>query len=483
MAIARIASNTLFVLVLASLAACHGQDLYGAAPPDVGSPGDLGATPGGQQDIGYVRDLIAQGGVPVSSAIAVEGLLSEHDLPAKGPACDSVLCLRPALGRAPSLETGETEYWIQIGMASGLGEFSRPPLDLVVVIDKSSSMSIDMDETNEAVVRLIEQLGPEDRLAVLAFDDQLHTIAEFGELDDAAALMADVRGIRASGGFEIARATREAYEILAQAGDDPRRLRRVVLLSCGYPSIHPDLEDPYSEMVLGRGYEGIGLSFFGVLLGYDSRLAKLLGTAWGGSYGYIQSLEQIEKVFDEDFDFMMTPLAYDLAFRMEVGERFEIARLYGIPADADGEARPAFEVATAFPSRRRGAIAVRLTPAGGGEEEGKLVSEVSLSYLPEPAIGGEGAIEETSAVTIPDGIGDDEAYWATGGVRKLAALVNMAERMKAAVDAYHEGDPSGADAILAELVEHLAAEAEALDDDDLAAELDLLEALRANMAR
>ena len=476
----RLAYASLLSLALGALAACGAHESAGHPPIGNGNGnGDLGATPGGVQDIGYVRDVIHGGGVPFAEDIAVEGLISEHDIPSRGGACDSIVCLRPALGRAPSLETGEMEYWVQIGLASGLGEFERPPLDLAVLIDKSASMSIDMEETNEAVTRLIDKLGPDDRLAVIAFDSEVHTLHELGPVRDAEALKADVSAIEASGGFDLMRGTRAGYEVLEEAGHDPDRLRRVVLLSCGYPSLNQRFDDPYSDLVLSRGQEGIGLSFFGVLLGYDSRLAELLGKAWGGSYGYLESLSKIEQVFDENFDFMMTPLAYDLAFRMEVGDRFELARLYGIPGDDEGEPRPQFEVATVFPSRGGGAIAARLAPADGRGDS--LVGEVSLSYVGETAVGGKGAIEQTDALTIPDTVGDGESYWATGGVRKLAALVNMAEQMRAAVDAYHGGDPEAAGAIVVELIDYLEAEVEALEDDDLEDELELLEALLENL--
>lgn len=459
----------------------HGGGGSGSAGTPPGGS-DIGATPGGAQDIGYARDLIAGGEVPGGDALTVEGLLSEHDIPTTGPACDSLICLRPALGRAPALSTGDNEYWIQIGLTSGIEDFERPPLDLVVAIDKSQPMSIDMDETNEAVTRLIDQLGPDDRLAVIAFDTEVHTIHEFGAVRDKDAVQADVRAIRADGGFNINKGTEAAYDILYDnTEEDPDRLRRVVLLSCGYPSIDSDFDDPYSERVLRAGEDGIGMTFYGVLLGYSGQLADLLGEAWGGSYGYIESLDKVEQIFDEDFDLMMTPLAYDLQFEMEIGDRFELAEVYGIPGDGADGAEQGFDVATVFPSRGDGAMAARLRPAAP-EETDKLVSDVSLSYLPETAVGGEGVHDQTERVTRPENVGDDESHYQSDGVRKLVALVNMAESMKAVGEAYHDGEIEEAEGLVLELLEYLETEAESLDDDDIEEEVDLIEALADNIA-
>ena len=70
---------------------------------DMASSPGMGATPGGVKDMGTARELIAQGQVPPSEAFLVEGMFSEHDLPLDGPSCQRTLCLRAALGWAPTV--------------------------------------------------------------------------------------------------------------------------------------------------------------------------------------------------------------------------------------------------------------------------------------------------------------------------------------------------------------------------------------------
>jgi len=465
----------LLALSLLLAAGCHtGMNDVGAG----GSPGgggDLGATPGGAQDIGYARELIEMGQVPPADVISVEGLLSEHDLPTLGPPCDSLLCSRPALAVAPSIETGETAWWLHLGLTSGLpADFERPPVDLVVAIDKSSSMSIDMIETTEAVARLIGKLGADDRLAVLTFDDTVSELHPLGPVEDAAALAAAVRAIPPVGGWNLDQAVARAYDIAAAAGGEGR-LRRVMVLSCGYPALAADYSDSFSQMVHEGARQGIGLSFFGVLLGYSDQLGDLLGAAHGGSYYYLDSLARVVEVFDHDLDFMITPLAYDLRFALEVGKGFRIERVYGIPGDEAGAPSAELEVATAFLSRRRGGLVARLSRVG---EDAASLGSVALEYRPEPALGYTAAEEQVAEIAAPDG---DDPHYASPGVRKAAALVNQAEGMIRACAAYHAGDPASAADILDRLLELLRADAAALDDSDLAAEVALVEKLRDNV--
>jgi Ca-activated chloride channel family protein len=442
-----------------------------------GGGGDLGATPGGAQDIAYAREQIAMGQVPVAEVISVEGLLSEHDLPTIGDPCEAPLCTRPAIGVAPSIETGQRSYWLHLGMTSGLGaDFQRPPLDLVVAIDTSSSMSVDMTETTEAVARLIGKLRQDDRIAVFAFDDDIRDLHELGPVTDADALVAKVRALRADGGWNIDAAAQHAFAIAgASPADD--RLERVMMLSCGYPAVSADGSDPFSALVMQHARNLVGLSFFGVLLGYDGGLGDLLGKARGGSYYYLDSLERTVEVFDRDFDLMVTPLAYDLRMALDVGDGFRVERIYGVPGDDAGQPRLELDVATAFLSRRRGGIVARLSRL---EPDSEAVGAVDLSYSPEPAMGWSQAETQSAPIAAP--WGDDGSHYQSSGVRKAALLVNQAEGMIAACADYHAGDIAGARAQLEQLLQLMRPEAEDLAEDAIAAEVALVEKLLANMS-
>lgn len=472
----------LSLLLLAPACGVGGADLDdfggdGAGGGGGGDGGDVGATPGGAKDIAYARELIASGEVPAAEVISVEGLLSEHDLPSVGDPCGSPLCIRPALGVAPSLESGQRSYWLHLGMASGLGaDFQRPPLDLVVAIDKSESMEVDMTETAEAVVRMIGKLRQDDRIAVFAFDADVHDLHELGPVADPDALVAKVRALRAGGGWDVQRAANHAFAIAGSSPADDR-LERVMVLSCGYPGVNADCSDEFSQLVMQHGGNLVGLSFFGVLLGYDGGLGNLLGKARGGSYYYLDSLERTIEVFDRDFDFMVTPLAYDLRMALDVGDGFRLERIYGIPGDDAGEPRAELDVATAFPSRRGGGIVARLSRVDPDSQD---IGEVSLSYSPEPALGW-GQVEPQSApIAVP--WGDDGDHYQSSGVRKAAFLVNQAEGMIDACADYHSGDRAGAAAQLEQLLELMRPEADGLAEDAVAAEVVLVEKLLANIS-
>lgn len=461
-------------------------DGYELGPPGGGGPGGGGGgggvTPGGAQDIGYARDIIANGGVPQATDIPVEGLLSEHDLPTTGAPCEDLLCIRPALGVAPSLELGTQSYWIQVGMLTGLAQpLERPPIDLVVVIDRSSWMSIDIAETNEAVSRLIEKMTPEDRLAVLYFNDTTQLLHPLEPVTDAQALINQVQAIEATGSWNYMPAIQEAYLMLNEAGNDPNRMRRVAFLTCGYPPIQKNgdgqFTDEFSQIVQSGASQRIGMTILGVILGWDANVSEMLGKTRGGSYSYLETLEKVETVFDDDLNYLLTPVAYDLSMSINPGARFELERTFGIPGDAAGVPASSIQVATAFTSRRRGAIFARLELVHDSEpDEG--CADVSLAYTPESAHGWTGDFSATEHIAQP---GNEDDHYESLGVRKGVFLINQAERMAAACGEYHAGHVDEALAILEELHAYMTAENADMAEEPLETEIALVAQLIENM--
>jgi len=464
------------------LAAC--SDVPGGSVDSIGEGGGWGGTsgggidPGGAQDIGAAREVINNGGVPDGNVITVEGLLSEHDVSTIGAPCNSLICLRPATGVAKSLETGNLERWVHIGMTTALdpATFQRPPVDLVVAIDKSSSMTIDMAETTEAVARLVGHMRADDRIAVLAFDDTVHVVHELGAVADPAALQGQVRALQANGSWDIGMAMESAYGRLAEP--TPGRIRHVIVLSCGYPQISATADDPASMLIRDRGTAGVGITFVGVLLGWDPNLAALLGKTNGANYYYLGDLDRVKEVFDQDADLIIAPIAYDLSLGLSVPQDWKLARMYGIPGNADGTPANGYEIATAFLSRRRGSIVARLEWKGGGNAPATM-GTIALDYRPEPALGWSAAEQQSADATtgMPDA---DGTYYAGPGVHKATMLVNMAVQMREGCNKY-TSDKTTARTIIRTLRDYLVEEQTKVMAPDMDMEIELVSKLLANM--
>jgi Ca-activated chloride channel family protein len=420
--------------------------------------GEVGATTGGQKDIGQARAAVAAGHVPSPGMIVTEGLLSEHDFPTEGGPCTERFCARPAAARFKSLATGQDELFVHVGMAANLGaNWKRPPADIVVVIDKGSSMAIDLAEVVTAVSVLIDKLEPDDRFGVVVFDDTARKLIPLGPLTDKAAAKTKLAALTAAGGFQVIDGIELGYAE-ADLARTEGRLSRVMLFTCGYP---PAGKGPFADAVKKYAARGVGLSLFGVLLGFDPGMGRLMSTEYGGNFHYLQGLDDVTKVFDTDLDFLITPLAYDFKLELLPAPLVTVAKAWGIPGDS-----LKLEATTIFPSRNRGAIVLRLAaPTGTLPEESG-----AFEFRYATTIGGTPVA--TNSPLLP----------ATGnGVRKAAALVNMADELVTATTLWGEGKHADAKAKVDALLVYLTAEALALSDPQLEKEVQFVASLRANM--
>ncbi len=110
----------------------------------------------------------------------------------------------------------------------------KKPVDLVLVIDTSGSMSGDkIREARNSLTQFIELLNNRDRVQVMTFSDQINTLTPLSPLSDKREdLIRRVSAIVEGGDTRLYDATLAAYEEL-NANADPKHIRAVVVLSDG----------------------------------------------------------------------------------------------------------------------------------------------------------------------------------------------------------------------------------------------------------
>src|SRR5262249_47350232 len=111
--------------------------------PSPGVPGNVGV--GGAQDFAAFRYALDHHNVPAPNTLDSAGFFAEHYNALPAPTCGDLFCLHGLLSVTKDLVHGGTWTLLQLGMNSPIdpSTVTRPPLDLVVVIDRSGSMSTD----------------------------------------------------------------------------------------------------------------------------------------------------------------------------------------------------------------------------------------------------------------------------------------------------------------------------------------------------
>ena len=92
----------------------------------------------------------------------------------------------------------------------------QPSLAIVIVIDRSGSMDgLKIEMAKDAAKAVVDMLGPQDAIGVVAFDTQPQTVVRLQPATNRARIRADIGRIATGGGTDILPALTEAYIELA----------------------------------------------------------------------------------------------------------------------------------------------------------------------------------------------------------------------------------------------------------------------------
>ncbi|GGA17571.1 VWA domain-containing protein [Psychrobacillus lasiicapitis] len=158
------------------------------------------------------------------------------------------------------------------------GKHQMPSLGLVIVMDRSGSMSGSKFEyAKEAAARSVEMLREGDNLGFIAFDDRPWEIIETAPLSDKQEALDTILSVGVGGGTEIYSSLALAYEKLA-----PLKLQRkhVILLTDGQSAASGD----YQTLIEEGSKDLITVSTVAVGQDADRALLESLAEMGGGTF-------------------------------------------------------------------------------------------------------------------------------------------------------------------------------------------------------
>ncbi|MEY4174531.1 MAG: hypothetical protein RI900_1696 [Actinomycetota bacterium] len=318
----------------------------------------------------------------------------------------------------------------------------RAPIDLVLVLDRSGSMSGDpLRSVREAAAKVLRSVGPDDRVAVVAFDDQVTLVLPLVHHADTDQAAAAVRSIHSGGSTNLSAGWFKALELL-DGSPRPHAVRRIVLLTDGHANAGlRDIEQLGPIVRAGRD-RGITTSCIGFADGYDERFLAGVADSGGGDDYWCAGPDQANDVFTAELGVLANLVAQNVSVEIrptpavaaaEVLNDFPVVEVPGGRQVSLGDAMGG--------ERRRVVTKFHLRPASaqGDVHVADLVIRW-VSMVGDP---------ELHTVTVPVRLtaGDGEVVIDAGVTEEVVRLQIASER-RAAQETADRGDHRGASELL-----------------------------------
>jgi Ca-activated chloride channel family protein len=247
----------------------------------------------------------------------------------------------PKAGQAVALDTrwgndeisdAQREAVLQIGFTTA--EVSERtdlrPLNLALVIDKSGSMadSDKMSRVKQALRVLIGKLRPADIVSIVVFDTDAEVLFPAAPIGDGYELRKAIDCIEPNGSTNLHAGLMLGYKE-AQKNLRQGATNRVILLTDGIANVGVVAPDKIAAESSEFNGLGLDLSTIGVGLDLNNDLLRTLATSGRGLYHFVSDNQDIEKVFVEEVQSLISSVAKKVEVSIEPDPNLEIEKIYG----------------------------------------------------------------------------------------------------------------------------------------------------------
>lgn len=206
---------------------------------------------------------------------------------------------------------------------------ARTPVDVAFVIDRSGSMQGQkLRLAREAVIQGIHMLGPDDRFAVIAYDDEVRVVSALCNTtkDERELAVERVQELREGGSTNLSGGWLTGCMQLADASA-PREIRKCLMMSDGQANVGITDVEELAKHAAELRERGIATSTFGIGAGFDEDLMTGMARAGGGQPYFIRTADQTVDLLTSELGETLDVVVRDVVVRLNVPEGVKLELL------------------------------------------------------------------------------------------------------------------------------------------------------------
>lgn len=266
----------------------------------------------------YVRASIMGGSLPRPDSVRVEEMINYFPYDYAAPkAGDGPFASTVAVFQTP---WNKDTKLVHIGIQGVKPDTeSRPPLDLVFLIDTSGSMqdANKLPLLKQSFRLLLGRLGPQDRVSIVTYAGSSGVVLAPTDASDQAAILASLDRLEAGGSTAGQEGLQLAYAQADKMHGDGR-IGRILLATDGDFNVGISDPEALKHYVEQKRDGGTYLSVLGFGRGnYNDALMQALAQNGNGTASYIDTLSEAQKVLVDQVSGALFPIANDVKIQLE----------------------------------------------------------------------------------------------------------------------------------------------------------------------
>ena len=268
-----------------------------------------------------------RGGIrPPARSIRVEELINYHRHLLPKPKADQGVELE-----VKSFQLSSGHRIVQAGMSttSLTSREQAPPMNLVLVIDCSGSMSGPrIERVKLGLLSLVDQLRPVDKIAIVAFNTEANLILPACARSNQKEISEAISQLHADGSTNLYAGLMLGYQT-AELSYDRKRSNRVILLTDGLANVGTIDSESISQASKEFNDKQIDLSTIGVGDNFNRELLRQLSDAGRGLAQFVDDAADLNRVFVDEANSLLTPIAREVQLVIHGASGRPITKLFG----------------------------------------------------------------------------------------------------------------------------------------------------------
>jgi Ca-activated chloride channel family protein len=266
------------------------------------------------------RRFLDEGSLPPRDSVRPEEYVNafdyDYDAPRDG--------LEISVDGGPS-PFNDDNVLVRVGVQGEIvAEEDRGDAALTFVIDTSGSMDRDdrLGLVKESLTLLVDELNDDDTVAIVTYSDSSGIVLEPTSVRDRDRIIDAIDELGPGGSTNLESGLREGYALARGAFDDGG-INRVVLASDGVANAGVTDPDQLAAMIREDADNGIDLVTVGFGMGnFNDVTMEQLADNGDGFYAYVDTIDEAEKLFEEDLTSTLLTIAKDAKIQVEFDEEF-----------------------------------------------------------------------------------------------------------------------------------------------------------------